>query len=282
MNDSKLHLQTAAAERVLLAAHRGVSGGNIPCNTLEAYEIALRQGADIVEIDIAVTADRALYVFHPGMERPHMCLDTAIKDMQAEDVRGQCLVNQDLVKTEYQIGTIDEVFELLKGRCIINIDKFWTAMPEITEAIRRHGLADQVIIKTAAKPQYFRMIEEIAPELPYMPIVSETDTCCEMLRSMKLNYVGAEVLFRTELSAVAQPEYIEKMHKMGLLLWANAIIYSYKAVLSAGHSDDYSLVRDPELGWGWLADRGFDIIQTDWTLPARLFLEETGRRFRKK
>jgi len=282
MRQSKQHLQTAAAERILLAAHRGVSGGNIPCNTLEAYEIALRQGADIVEIDISVTADRQLYVFHPGMENAHLRMDTAIKEMQAEDVRGVCFVNQDLAKTEYPVSTIDDVFELLKGRCIINIDKFWTAMPEITEAVRRHGLTDQVIIKTAAKPQYFRMIEEIAPELPYMPIVNETDTCCEMLRGMNINYVGAEVLFRTELSNVAQPEYIEKMHKMGLLLWVNAIIYSYKAVLAAGHSDDYSLARDPELGWGWLVDRGFDIIQTDWTLPARLFLEETGRRFRAK
>jgi hypothetical protein len=76
-----------------------------------------------------------------------------------------------MVKTEYKISTIDEVFSLLKGRCIINIDKFWTAMPEITEAVRRHGLTDQVIIKTAADPKYFRMVEEIAPDLPYMPIV---------------------------------------------------------------------------------------------------------------
>ncbi|MBR6709078.1 MAG: glycerophosphodiester phosphodiesterase family protein [Clostridia bacterium] len=282
MNDTRLHLQTAAADRILLAAHRGVSGGNIPCNTLEAYEIALRQGADIVEIDIAVTADRSLYVFHPGMERPHLDHQTAIKEMQAEEVLPLRYGNQDMAKTEYKISTIDEVFSLLKGRCIINIDKFWTAMPEITEAVRRHGLTDQVIVKTAADPKYFRMVEEIAPELPYMPIVSETDTCCEMLRGMKLNYIGAEVLFRTELSDTAQPEYIERMHKMGLLLWANAIIYNYKSVLAAGHSDDYSLTRDPEQGWGWLADHGYDIIQTDWTLPARLFLEETGRRYKNK
>lgn len=56
--------------RPLLAAHRGVAGGNIPCNTLVAYEIALRQGADIVELDVARSADGVLFVFHPGMERP--------------------------------------------------------------------------------------------------------------------------------------------------------------------------------------------------------------------
>ena len=31
-----------------LAAHRGICGGNIPCNTLAAYKIAVDQGADVV------------------------------------------------------------------------------------------------------------------------------------------------------------------------------------------------------------------------------------------
>lgn len=267
---NKTDLRTAAAERVLLAAHRGVAGGNIPCNTLEAYEIALRQGADIVEIDIAVTADRQLYVFHPGMERAHLKSDVQIKDMQAEEAAHLTYVNQDQTPTAYSVSGIDDVFELLKGRCIINIDKFWTAMPEITVAIRRHGLRDQVIVKTSAQEKWFKMVEEIASDLPYMPIISEIDECTDLLREMNINLVGAEVLFRTEQSPTAQPEYIEAMHRKGLLLWANAIVYNYTAVLAAGHSDDISMTKDPHLGWGWLADRGYDIIQTDWTLPAHL------------
>lgn len=274
-------LRAASAERVLVAAHRGVAGGNIPCNTLEAYEIALRQGADIIEMDISVTADRQLRVFHPGMEKPHLKCETPIKEMPDSDAERLIYVNQDQVKTECVVSPIDDVFELLKGRCLINIDKFWTAMPEITEAIRRHGLSEQVIVKTSAEMKWFKMVEEIAPDLPYMPIISETDHCSEILKKMNINFVGAEVLFRTDLSDTAQPEYVEKMHRDGLLLWANAIIYNYKAVLAAGHSDDYSLVRNPDQGWGWLADHGYDIIQTDWTLPCRLYLEETGRRFKK-
>lgn len=277
---NKTDLRTASAERLLLAAHRGVAGGNIPCNTLEAYEIALRQGADIVEIDVAVTADRQLYVFHPGMERAHLKSDVQIKNMQAEEAAHLTYVNQDQTPTPYSISGIDDVFELLKGRCIINIDKFWTAMPEITAAIRRHRLCDQVIVKTSAQEKWFKMVEEIAPDLPYMPIISEIDECTDLLRGRQINLVGAEVLFRTEQSPTAQPEYIEAMHQKGLLLWANAIVYNYTAVLAAGHSDDISLTKDPDLGWGWLADRGYDIIQTDWTLPAHLYLEQTGRRYK--
>ena len=62
-------LRADARERLLLVAHRGVWAGNIPCNTIAAYEAALRQGADMIEIDVDYTADGKLIVFHPGMER---------------------------------------------------------------------------------------------------------------------------------------------------------------------------------------------------------------------
>ena len=274
-------IQEAAAARLLLAAHRGVSGGNIPCNTLAAYEIALRQGADIVEIDVSVAKDGSLFVFHPGMEPAHLRSQTYIRDMTAEEVRELRFVNQDGVKTTDIVSPLDDVLELLKGRAYVNIDKFWTAMPEITAAVRRHGMENDVIVKTSADKKWFDMVEEVAPELPYMPIISETDACTEELLRRNINLIGAEVLFKTEEAQAASPEYIADMHGKGLLLWANAIVYNYKAVLTAGHSDDISVTGNPDEGWGWLADRGFDIIQTDWTLPARLYYEENGKRYRK-
>ena len=35
---------------VLVAAHRGTSGGNIPPNSIAAFDIALKEGADILEM----------------------------------------------------------------------------------------------------------------------------------------------------------------------------------------------------------------------------------------
>ena len=50
-------------------------------------------------------------------------------------------------------------------------------------------------------------------------------------------------------------------------------------MLTAGHSDDRAIAGgDPEGAWGWLADRGYDFIQTDWLLACAQFLERTGRR----
>lgn len=36
-------LKKAASEKIIVVAHRGVFGGNIPCNTIASYETALAQ-----------------------------------------------------------------------------------------------------------------------------------------------------------------------------------------------------------------------------------------------
>ena len=259
--------------RPLLAAHRGVAGGNVPCNTLAAYEIALRQGADIVELDVARSADGALFVFHPGMERPHLGSERPIQDMTAYEVEQLRFLNQDGTVTEHGVSRLEQALAFLKGRCYVNIDKFWTCMPQITETVRRLGMQDQVIVKTAADPFWFDQVEEYAPDLPYMPIVSEQDTCCEALLNRRIRYIGAEVLFATEQSPTARADYRDWMHERGLLIWVNAIVYDFRAVLAAGHSDDRSLMEDPSQGWGWLAAAGYDIIQTDWVQMCRTYLE---------
>ena len=46
--------------------------------------------------------------------------------------------------------------------------------------------------------------------------------------------------------------------------------------LAGGHSDDASLTGDPDAGWGWLMDRGFDIIQTDWPGMLRQYMDARG------
>jgi glycerophosphoryl diester phosphodiesterase len=64
-------LRETARGHKIIVAHRGVAGGNIPCNTMAAYEIALKQGADMIEADVSVSADGKLFLFHPMMERAH-------------------------------------------------------------------------------------------------------------------------------------------------------------------------------------------------------------------
>ena len=265
-------------DHILLAAHRGVAGGNIPCNTLTAYQIALDQGADIVETDVAVSNDEQLFTFHPHMEKAHLLSPTLIADMPAADTANLRYANFDNVPTQFGVQTFDETLELLKGKCFVNIDKFWTDIPRISDCIRRHGMADQVLIKTPAKPKYLDLVEKYAPDMPFMTVISREDTISESLLKRNINYVGAEVLFSSEDAPVCQPEYLRAMHGSGLLVWCNSIIYDHRAQLTAGHSDDLAMSGKMDEAWGWLADRGFDIIQTDWPMMLKEYINQRNAR----
>lgn len=262
-------------KRPLIAAHRGASGGNIPCNTLEAFDIALHQGADIIELDITRSQDGELFVFHPGKERMHLYSPTPIKKMTADEVRDLRFVNIDCEPTPYPVSTFDDALEHLRGRCRINVDKFFMYMDDITKTIRRHGMQEDVIVKTPDGEDWFAQVQQIAPDLPYM-VITRQDTFSDSLKRRPLRFIGNEVLFTSDDDPLASAQYVQKMHDNGLLVWVNAIIYNYRDVLAAGHSDDISVIGREDEGWGWLADRGYDIIQTDWTLALKRYLD--GRR----
>lgn len=276
----KFHIQETAKEKRIIVAHRGTAGGNIPCNTLASYEIALKEGADMIEIDVEMSKDGKLFIFHPGMEPHHLNSKEYIPNMTAEEVSRLRYVNYDRTPTQFGVNTFDEVLETFKGRCYINVDKFWGHPREIYEAIKRHDMADQIVVKSAPSKEVFTVLQEVAPELPYMPIVRDTHPLHEKLMASSINYIGVEVLFASEEAEVASPAFIEKMHKDGKLIWVNPIIYDCRKQLTAGHSDDTALCQDMDLGWGWLAERGYDMIQTDWTGMMVQYLKEKGLLYR--
>ena len=276
----KFNLFETSKKNVMIVAHRGTCGGNIPCNTLAAYGIALKQGADMIEIDVEMSADGKLFIFHPGAERPHLFYNERISRMNSEDIARLRFVNQDDARTQFGINTLDEIFEAFKGKCYINVDKFWGHLKEIAEAIRRHNIGEQVLVKSDLSPRVLDVLEEVAPELPFMAIVRNSFDEHKALMKRNINYVGAEVLFEKDTEYLASPEFIDMMHKDGKLVWVNSIIYSYKTQLSGGHSDDTALTESEEYGWGWLADRGFDFIQTDWPIMLINYLKETGRYYK--
>ena len=263
---------------VLVVAHRGVAGGNIPCNSLPAFEAALRQGADILETDLALSGDGQLLIFHPKKEKAHLNKDIHLNEMTMEQIRELRFVNIDNDPTAYGILTLDEFLERFKNRCLINLDHGWDDdLGLMIDAVRRHAMEEQVLIKAPAKLKYAQIMEELAPDMMFMPIYKEEDTMTELLEQMNVNFVGAELVFAREDSVFASEAYIRSHQDKGRMLWANPILYYYKSQLTGGHNDDIAVTSDPEFGWGWLVDKGFDILQTDWPMPLRHFLDNRNK-----
>lgn len=258
----------------LVCAHRGVSGADIPCNTLSAFKAALAQGADIIELDVSKSRDGKFYVFHPGMERAHLGVPMLLSALPSKIIDKLHFLNQDNTPTVCEVNTLEEILTFLKGKCYINIDKFWIDIPGITEIIRKTGVEKQVIVKTDTTEKYLKQVAQYAPDFMFMPIVSKKDEVTDRLVAEGVNCIGAEVLFKLESDEVCSDEYIKAMHEKGRIVWANSIVYNYRAVLSAGHTDNVAVTGEPDRGWGWLIDKGFDIIQTDWCLMLKNYIEE--------
>ena len=263
-------------DNVQVVAHRGAAGSNIPCNTIPAFDIALKGGASILEMDLFKSTDGKIFIFHTGKEPYQLNKNIDLTKLDSEEIKKLRLINVDFYPTQWGINSFDDVLEHFKGRCILNLDRIGDCIPDVIKAVERHNMKDQVLLKHAPIPSVLKIIEDVAPDYMFMPIYMEEDNASEIIEKMNINYIGAELVFKTEESPVIQPEYIESMKKRGKTLWGNAVLYNYKIPLSAGHTDDVSMIDDPDKGWGWLVDHGFDIIQTDWTYQCCKYLKDRG------
>src|SRR5947207_4288667 len=85
-------LAVCAAEppRILVHGHRGARARR-PENTLPAFEYAIEQGVDVLEMDMAVTKDNVIVISHDPVLRSPVCTgsrnEVPICQLTAAEVR---------------------------------------------------------------------------------------------------------------------------------------------------------------------------------------------------
>lgn len=176
-----------AAPKILVHGHRGARAAR-PENTIPAFEYAIEQGVDVLELDMAVTKDDVLVVSHDLNMNRTICSgpegETAIRKLTLAEVhQWDCgaLQAKGFPKQQTAPGarmpTLDEVFALAsRGGFGFNIEtKIDRKNPDLTpepaayaklvvDAVRRHGLEKRVIVQSFD----FRTLAEIrklAPEI---------------------------------------------------------------------------------------------------------------------
>jgi glycerophosphoryl diester phosphodiesterase len=272
MNVRDTLVQLKERNKVIIAAHRGVSGGNVICNTIPAYETALRQHADIVEIDAAMSADGVFYAFHDGTEFITLGAARNIRYMASSRIDRLFYRNPCLEATDEHVNRLEDVFNYLRGRCLINIDRSWFYWKEIIDFIKKMKMEDQIILKSPPEPQYLEILQSMAPDMAYMPIVRSPSEA-DLVTKYRINYCMAELIFPEISSPTADPALINKLHAEGLLLWANVITLNDWIIMTGGKDDRNSVTGNPAENWGWCIDRGFDVLQTDWSMLLREYID---------
>ena len=135
----------------LVWAHRGASG-YAPENTIEAFRLAIEQGADGIELDVQLTKDEQIVVIHDEWIDRTSDGKGWVKDYTLEELRR---FNFNKTCPEYahaDIPTLREVYELIKPTSLTIDVELKTGIvfyPElerkVVELTKEMGLEDRVL-----------------------------------------------------------------------------------------------------------------------------------------
>lgn len=121
---------------MIVIAHRGASW-DAPENTLEAFELAVEQGADYVEFDVRAAPDGGLVVAHDsiGERRPHM-------------------------------PTLDATLEALRGRVGLAPEiKEQATAERVLASLRRHRIEPDELIVLSARIRALELVRRQWPDV---------------------------------------------------------------------------------------------------------------------
>ena len=266
--------------RILIAAHRGLRGGNLVENTLPALEAALRAGADILETDLKRTRDGVLVLFHDlDVHRLLPALHGPVRAYTLRELKSFGLRNGIGEDSGCTVTTLEELLSALGGRCLLNLDQSEPFIGEAWELLGRYGMQEQALFKGA--PGCGEALAQLADcgwQPRYVPVLRTAEDVRDFYAlPPQARIPMAEVIFRREDEPVFAPDFRRELARRGVRLWINALDLGKGLDMCARHNDTLSLLGRPGEGWGWLAAQGAGVIQTDFPGELRAWLQKDGK-----
>ncbi len=291
-------------DHVMVAAHRAGSmqaGKTLYAeNSLAAVEGAIAIGAEIVEVDIRRSRDGEFVVMHDSwLDRTTNCKGEVINYTLAELKRCRLVVEGTGAVTNETVSTLREMLLTTRDRILINLDNKLDvqALPGMIAIARDLGMAEQVIVKENLWNQ--QRIDTVKATLAasgggfqFMPIIAD-DAVHDASFAEQVGKVFAPgaielINWRAGAQTLTQtggPLFSTRMRAVsvrgGWHIWADtyAIVNKPGGFLSGGRGDELAVAASlPAETWGFWAERGATIIQTDEPKAAIGWLAANGFR----
>ena len=291
-------------DHVMIAAHRAGSmqaGKTLyPENSIAAVQGSIAMGAEIVEVDIRRSKDGEFVVMHDSwLDRTTTCKGEVVKYTLAELKTCRLVVEGTGAVSGETVSTLREMLLATKDRILINLDNKLDVgdLSGMVAVARDLGMAEQVIVKENLWNQsrintVKATMDAIGGSFQFMPIIAddavhdagfaETVDRAFPLRAIELiNWrAGAETLTET-----GGPLFSTRMRAAAVRgdwhIWADtyAIVNKPGGFLAGGRGDELAVQASlPRETWGFWADRGATIIQTDEPKAAIDWLAANGYR----
>jgi glycerophosphoryl diester phosphodiesterase len=226
-----------AAPKILVHGHRGARAMR-PENTLPAFEYAIGIGADVLELDMAVTKDNVIVVSHdPYLEFPvcsgpsgwfakatiHQLTLAEVKQWDCGKIQNPLFLKQTPIPGT-RVPTLDEVFtmaEAKSGTVQFNIEtKSFQDRPELTpapeefsrmvlEIVRKHKLEKRVLLQSFDFRTLHAM-KKLAPEIRLVALWEGADRDFVAIT----REAGADII--SPAYRLVTPEKVRAAHDAGI------------------------------------------------------------------
>lgn len=244
-------------DKVMVVSHRA-DWRDAPENSVWAIRKAIEKGADMVEIDLALTKDSVLILMHDktidrtttGKGKPSDYTLKEIKEFYLRDGLG--------VKTQMKVPTLEEALDETQGKILVNLDKAFDFIELVHPILKKRNMFDEVLFKGSETYKEFdRKYGHLKTEIHFMPIVR-----LNLKEGWgKINeYTENYKVYGFEFTVGETEENLidfYPLRKKNIKVWVNSLWPHH----NAGNNDDVAL-ENPNV-YQWYIDRKVNIIQTD-------------------
>ncbi len=265
-------LAGAGFGQIQVHGHRGARAMR-PENTMPAFEYAIAQGVDALELDMAVTKDSVIVVSHDPLLQSPVCNGprdkVAIHELTLAEVRQwDCGAKQNPAFPKQQvvpgtrIPTLEDVFALApQGKFLFNIEtKSFAQRPQLSPPpeefarmvlalVRKHRLEARVVVQSFDFRTLVAM-KTLAPEIRLSALYSGAP------RSFVAIAREAGAVIVSPEAKLVTVEQVRAAHAAGLavLPWTVNMPAEWERMVTAGV--DGIISDDPAALIAWLKERG--------------------------
>ncbi|MES0359739.1 MAG: glycerophosphodiester phosphodiesterase family protein [Anaerolineales bacterium] len=202
----------------LIFAHRGASA-YAPENTIAAFDLAIQQNADVIELDTKLSADGHVVVIHDQSVDRTTDGSGRVSELSLANLR-ELDAGSHFSDTSHgeQIPTLEEILEIFAGRIFFYIELTnyrspFDALPmKVAQLIDRYDLDTQILV-SSFHPVPLRRFHHLLPSIP-IGFLAKRGTAGLISRRWFGNALVPYQAIHPEKSDIS-PTLITKAHQSG-------------------------------------------------------------------
>ncbi len=275
---------TAKSDYVWVAAHRG-DWIYAPENSLESLAHDIAWGVDLMETDVRLTKDDRVVMMHDWSVDRTTNGHGAVADLTLAEIKQLHLKTNFGTNTALRVPTLEEFIQLAKGKVYLYLDKAGQDLPgqpqghmvkQLLKILKANkALEEAVFVLDWPYEKARAVFGDDLDKVVYVPVIEDG---IPDLKAYVNEYIEKlhPVAFQFRVASLDTETY--RLLPTVIGAGAKPFIAATWAEHTAGHGDAASMFGRPSEGWGWLVDKGFRILETNYPHDVLQYLRSENRR----